>query len=285
MADTAKGIADTAKGVADTAKGVADTAKGVADTAKEAADTARATAISERDTARGERDTLQTSLNTANTNLNTANTNLNAEKAETKRLNQFIRPTYATWDLFVNPETVPNRTSTRRNQFLQTTANVISRAGTNAPPQDIQTLNLATTTFDGLALGGEGDDGVVFFRGAIIGEGTNYNYAGVFEGTDLGMPLTDTTGTAVWNGSFDHIFNSTDFTLHITFDTNGGTLDAFVNAGHTGTFATRNFIFDNVRFDTLGLITGDVIYGTFAYNNPAATPSATHPSNPAWVDW
>ena len=209
--------------------------------------------------------------------MNTANTNLNAEKAETKRLNQFIRPTYATWDLFVNPETVPNA-STPQNQFLQTTANVISRAGTNAPPQDIQTLNLATTTFDGLALGGEGDDGVVFFRGAIIGGGTNYNYAGVFEGTDLGMPLTDTTGTAVWNGSFDHIFNSTDFTLHITFDTNGGTLDAFVNAGHTGTFATRNFIFDNVRFDTLGLITGDVIYGTFAYNNPAATPSAIIPS-------
>ncbi|MCA8834016.1 MAG: hypothetical protein K8953_02925, partial [Proteobacteria bacterium] len=220
------------------------------------------TAITERNTARSQRDTFET--------------NLNAEKRETTRLNQFIRPTYANWELFVKPELNPNN-SPPQNQFLQTTANVISRTGTNAPPQAIQTLNLSTATFDGVALGGEGDDGVAFFQGQI--NSTNYNYAGVFESTDLGRPPTNTAGTtAVWNGSFDHIFNSTDFALTITFDTNGGTLDAFVNAGHIGTFATRNFKFDNVRFDTRGLITGDVIYGTFAYNNPFATPSATIPS-------
>ncbi|MCH9662809.1 MAG: hypothetical protein K0U66_04000, partial [Gammaproteobacteria bacterium] len=253
---TAEGLRDdavTAQGIAETAKGVAETAQGVAETARMNAETARDTAISERNTARSQRDTFET--------------NLNAEKRETTRLNQFIRPTYATWELFVNPELNPN--TTPQNQFLQTDRAVISIAGTTAVPNDIQTLNLATTSFDGLALGGEGDDGVAFFRGGI------YNYAGVFEGTDLGMPLTDTTGSAVWNGSFDHILSAKrDFTLHITFDTNGGTLDAFVHAGLDAS-PHNNFIFDNARFDTRGLITGRVIYGTFAYNNPAATPSAT----------
>ncbi len=270
--DSARTDLSTVTGERDSARTDLSTVTGERDSAR----TDLGTVTGERNTARGERDGLQTDLNTANTNLNTANTNLNAEKAETTRLNQFIRPTYATWDLFVNPELNPN--TTPQNQFLQTTVAVISRAETNAPPQAIQTLNLATTTFDGLALGGEGDDGVAFFRGAI--GGTNYNYAGVFEGTDLGRPLTNTAGTtAVWNGSFDHILSdSTDFTLHITFDTNGGTLDAFVHAGLSGADIHNNFRFDNVRFDTRGLITGDVIYGTFAYNNPAATPSATRPA-------
>ncbi|MCA8834684.1 MAG: hypothetical protein K8953_06310, partial [Proteobacteria bacterium] len=72
---------------------------------------------------------------------------------------------------------------------------------------------------------------------------------------------------------FDHILStSTDFTLHIAFDTNGGTLDAFVHAG-LDALIHNNFRFDNARFDTRGLITGRVTYGTFAQNNPAATPS------------
>ncbi|MCA8834838.1 MAG: hypothetical protein K8953_07085, partial [Proteobacteria bacterium] len=161
------------------------------------------------------------------------------------------------------------------NQFLQTTANVIS-TGTTSLTNPVETLNLADASFDGLALGGETADGVAFFRGTI--NGTDYNYAGVFEDTDLGMPLTDTTGSAVWNGSFDHILSpSTDFTLHIAFDTNGGTLDAFVHAGQDA-LIYNHFIFDNARFDTRGFITGRVIYGRFLYNNPAATPTATRPA-------
>ena len=281
VAETARLEAVRLQGVSETARLEAVRLQGVAETARGAAETARDTAITERNTARDERDDAITERNTARDERDGFETDLNAERDETTRLNQFIRPTYATWELFVNPQATPNTTTpttTPQNQFLQTTVAVISRADTTAVPNDIQTLNLATTTFDGLALGGEGDDGVAFFRGAI--GGTNYNYAGVFEDTDLGMPLTNTAGTtAVWNGSFDHILSpSTDFTLHIAFDTNGGTLDAFVHAGLSGADIHRNFRFDNVRFDTRGLITGRVIYGTFLYNNPAATPFSTRPA-------
>ena len=98
----------------------------------------------------------------------------------------------------------------------------------------------------------------------------NYNYAGIFSGTDLGAPITDRAGTtAIWYGSFNHTLNpSKDFALTVTFNKIGGTLDAFVRAG----IANNSFIFDDVRFDTRGLITGEVLYVTFLPNDRTATP-------------
>ena len=189
------------------------------------------------------------------------------EKANTEitRLDQFIRPTYANWKLAVNPETVPN-TATPQNQFLQADEDSISTEGTTAGPNDVQTLNLLTATFDGLPLDGESADGVAFFQGQI--NGASYNYAGVFSGTDLGEAITDRAGKkAIWYGSFDHTLNpSKDFALTVIFNKIGGTLDAFVRAG----VANNHFIFDDVRFDTRGLITGEVLYISFSQNGRTA---------------
>ena len=204
-------------------------------------------------------------LNDANADILRLTGELENANTEITRLDRFIRPTYANWKLAVNPETVPNVISPQ-NQFLQADEDSISTEGTTAVPNDVQTLNLLTATFDGLPLDGESADGVAFFQGQI--NGTNYNYAGIFSGTDLGAPITDRAGTkAIWYGSFNHTLNpSKDFALTVIFNKIGGTLDAFVRAG----VANNHFIFDDVRFDTRGLITGEVLYISFSQNGRTA---------------
>ena len=95
-----------------------------------------------------------------------------------------------------------------------------------------ETLNLETATYKDVPLGGDAEDGVAYFSGQSGGS-TYYNYAGIFSGTNLGAPITGTTGqTAAWNGEF-RAFGSVaipnrDFSLTVTFDAGGtsGTLDA-----------------------------------------------------------
>ncbi|MCA8834195.1 MAG: hypothetical protein K8953_03830, partial [Proteobacteria bacterium] len=65
---------------------------------------------------------------------------------------------------------------------------------------------------------GDASDGVAFFLGSA--EEDANAYAGILAGTSLGMPPTETTGTAEWNGEFRVIgtyFVNKDFTLNITF--------------------------------------------------------------------
>ena len=259
-AERLKGLAETAKTKAETDKAEADRLRGIAETAKTEADRLRGIA----ELAKTEADRLR---GIAETERDNALKDLEAANKEITRLDKFIRPTYANWKLAVNPESVPNVISPQ-NQFLQADEDSISTEGTTAVPNDVQTLNLLTATFDGLPLDGEAADGVAFFQGQI--NRTNYNYAGVFSGTDLGAPITDRAGTkAIWYGSFDHTLNpSKDFALTVTFNKIGGTLDAFVRAG----IANDSFIFDDVRFDTRGLITGEVLYVTFLPNDRTATP-------------
>ncbi|MCA8835568.1 MAG: hypothetical protein K8953_10845, partial [Proteobacteria bacterium] len=56
-------------------------------------------------------------------------------------------------------------------------------------------LNLADATFNGVALGGDRADGAAFFAFIRADDGLVYNYAGILEGTNLGAPLTDTSGS------------------------------------------------------------------------------------------
>ncbi|MGU9964086.1 MAG: hypothetical protein ACNYPD_08360 [Candidatus Halichondribacter symbioticus] len=262
-AERLKGLAETAKTNAETDKAEADRLRGIAEDAKTEADRLRRIA----ETAKTEADRLR---GIAETERDNALKDLEAANKEITRLDRFIRPTYANWKLAVNPETVPNVISPQ-NQFLQADEDSISTEGTTAVPKDVQTLNLLTATFDGLPLDGEAVDGVAFFNAGISGARSNYNYAGVFSGTDLGAPITRRAGTkAIWYGSFDHTLNpSKDFALTITFNKTGGTLDAFVSAG----IANNHFIFDDVRFDTRGLITGEVLYISFSQNGRTAITS------------
>ena len=175
-AERLKGLAETAKTKAETDKAEADRLRGIAEDAKTEADRLRGIA----ELAKTEADRLRVLAETERDN---ALKDLEAANKEITRLDRFIRPTYANWKLAVNPETVPNVISPQ-NQFLQADADSISTEEQPAVPNDVQTLNLLTATFDGLPLDWEAADGVAFFQGQI--NGTNYNYAGVFSGTDFG---------------------------------------------------------------------------------------------------
>ncbi|MGU9963726.1 MAG: hypothetical protein ACNYPD_06415 [Candidatus Halichondribacter symbioticus] len=110
--------------------------------------------------------------------------------------------------------------ATKGNQFLKGGATELSNIGVT----DIisSSLNLATATFGDNPLGGQASDGVAFFRGTHSG-GAKHYYAGILSGTDLGGPVTQTTGSANWKGSFqyvnafDDIPNAVDLTLKVNF--------------------------------------------------------------------
>ncbi len=122
------------------------------------------------------------------------------------------------------------------------------------------TRNLNTAEFDGEDINGDINDGYTFFEG-YIGE-AQYNYIGILDSTDLGMPFTGNVGASVqWNGNGSG--NWGDFTLTITFDAAGGRLDAFVSNANNIFYRLQN-----ARFDTGGVITGTVNLQRFTDSDP-----------------
>ncbi|MCA8835989.1 MAG: hypothetical protein K8953_12990, partial [Proteobacteria bacterium] len=133
-------------------------------------------------------------------------------------------------------------------------------------------LNLATSTFDHNAFGGDATDGVEFFQ-TSFGRDTYY-YAGILGAADLGDPLMegqlidgqliDSTTSLNWNGRIGSTINGviveTDFTLTIKFDGGNGSKGS---VGTLTSFAkvflddpTNNYYYDiNATFNERGLLT------------------------------
>ena len=155
-------------------------------------------------------------------------------------------------------------------------------------------LNLATSTFDYNAFGGDATDGVEFFEGS-----SNFYYAGILGGADLGKPLSGATRTLYWNGRISSTISTgktnlngstegmengtiveTDFTLTINFNGNGGTLTSFAKAFLDDPDDTYYYDIEG-DFNARGLITrGTVVYAEFREgdkNNkvPNSTTDAT----------
>ncbi len=90
--------------------------------------------------------------------------------------------------------------------------------GDGLVPANVTKLNLSTATFGGSdkPLGGEAADGLAF--GTDSG---NKYYAGIFSGTDLGAPVAQKVGRAIWVGWASvlrgGILSSEDFALEINF--------------------------------------------------------------------
>ena len=166
---------------------------------------------------------------------------------------------YSDWIARANPDLIPSLTPTAKNQFLQTTNKDISTMGTT--PTAPRILSLSSTLFDDAPILGDKDDGVAYFTGTI--GGTAYAYAGIFDSTDLGAPLTQ---SVTWNGviGFNSVEKpkSTDFT--ITFTGKGGTITAFLAniIATEGTMDENDFLISGT-FDDLGLITGTVNYAEY----------------------
>ena len=203
------------------------------------------------------------------------------------------------------------------SHFLTTTDGVISRENTDAELSDITylTLNNATlgltknvvkipipespldfttrsvdnpvmvedyeilkNTFEGVPIGGDANDGIAYY------EAEGNTYAGILDSTNLGKPLTQTTGKLNWHGqlhltaNFDNATNNIatytrDFVLTITFNSTGGTLEGVIQELDDSRFNNpnqvriedylayeRDFILSNATFDTNGVITGKAIY-------------------------
>ncbi len=200
------------------------------------------------------------------------------------------KPNTANWlDSFVtseNPNELPSVVDTAtRSQFLKGRKTDLNETGiTNvkargalyfetAPVEDTPvSLLLATNpepTDTEIA-----KEGVAFFWGW---ERSKYAfYAGILEGTDLGAPVKSVSGTkATWNGKFQSLWftTETDFELKIVFgDDNNGTIKAAIANNGDKTFFSHFFI--DGKFDNNGLITGDILAGTFTDENPK-TPIGT----------
>ncbi len=151
----------------------------------------------------------------------------------------------------------------RGNQFLKGVETALSNVDVTRVVSG--SLNLATATFGGNSLGGDASDGVEFFRGRHS-DGTKHYYAGILSGTDLGGPVTQTTGYADWKGSFLLVsaYTSTrrapraiDFTLEVNFGSTdnsvAGDMTGIVVVPILGTWVI------NGTFNDKGIITGDIV--------------------------
>ena len=169
--------------------------------------------------------------------------------------------TSATW-LQSFTEELPSAPSTTnpRNQFLRGTANGVDK-GDIVVNRYEGSLNLNTATFNGTSLGGDAADGVAYFRGQVNGAGALYYYSGIFSGTDLGAPITETTGTASWVGKFQSIYHNetADFVLEV--DYTNKSVDAFVHW-----YLDYHFYLDG-NYDDNGVITGDFNLSRFNNKN------------------
>ncbi len=146
--------------------------------------------------------------------------------------------------------------STRGNQFLKGGATALSNAGFTDDGVVSGSVSLASATF-----GGDASDGVAFFRGTHS-DGIEYYYAGILSGTDLGGPLTETTGSADWKGNFQYISafddspNIIDLTLRVNFSSPKANAVGSIRGQVPIPVFGRWFI--NGTFDDKGIIEGSI---------------------------
>ncbi|MCA8834527.1 MAG: hypothetical protein K8953_05515, partial [Proteobacteria bacterium] len=171
--------------------------------------------------------------------------------------------------------------TTFQNQFLRGTPDNIPATavglgsetnGTGTITPTLLDLSPATydntnnDTDDATALGGDAKNGVGFFQG-YDSNGVRYYYAGIFNGADLGAPLSDVAQVGEWKGRFEVVGGAApvdiDFTLEVTFGAVAGfsevagKVEAFVQ------FASRTHYHLTGTYDRNGVITGEVDLGNF----------------------
>ena len=133
-------------------------------------------------------------------------------------------------------------------------------------------LTLKSAMYSGEPLGGAGDasDGFAAFVDTVA-TGNYLYYAGLLLNTDLGSPLTETTGSVTWYGQIQ-IFragfedNNEDFQLKITFGTNPavsdsvGSIEGIVKTGNPN--GNQHYQLKGT-YDASGVITGTTTRGAF----------------------
>ena len=188
----------------------------------------------------------------------------------------FVTPTavpdpnvgYSKWAKALDLDIIPD-TADPRDQYLLirdgkfNTGTTTDSATTSGTPQLLPRFSFNTTDFeyDGRPVGTDTNDGFTGFIG-YHSDGTDRAYFSILDTTDLGAPLSPTSTSLKWNGSF--LYGSArptraDFTLTIDVkETGDGTIDAFFKLG-------RNdfYLLLTGGFDANGVITADAVPGIF----------------------
>ena len=182
------------------------------------------------------------------------------------------RVTYADWVASFSP--APATTPTAgTSAFLQATGSTLSteglRTANNVGSIIINTLNLSTADGNN-PLGGDAEDGMAFFQG-YSDTTSSALYAGIFDTTNLGAPLTAETARGEWNGQFRAINTTSvnkDFTLEVTF---GGEADAAGSIEALVTSQPGFSYFLEGTFSDRGVITGTIDFGPTPTGNAQRT--------------
>ena len=162
-------------------------------------------------------------------------------------------------------------TLTAGSKFLQLSGKTINTSGTLTRFSGLGVTPTATTldftafSFD-IASGLDDNDGVAHFFGWIGND--LYSYAGIYESTNLGAPITESGFSATWAGKLQVTRNSKDFDLKVTFGGTTGTVKAFIP-----NIEGVKDLSINGRFGANGVITGNVHFAGFASETSPATPT------------
>ena len=189
------------------------------------------------------------------------------------------RPNFATWTQgFAKDLPASPGTQYIYNEFLRGTATGLNTGGFT-PIGGVKTLNLRDATYKGKALGGDVSNGMAFFRTSRSYIYDSYYphlpttdifaYAGILSGTNLGEPLSQTSGLAVWNGQIrtehaDGKYLSKD--LDMTINYSAKSIYAFVHAPQR--WASDYHYLLQGNYNDVGLIKGTVLYSSFFNNDP-----------------
>ncbi len=170
------------------------------------------------------------------------------------------RPNTATFlQIFEDPLVTFLNKNGEKNEFLHSTTTSINRSDIYKSRGqtlivNFSTLNLATGNGNQI-LGGDKADGVASFR--LKNTSPNLHYAEIFPSTDLGLPRTETSGTAQWAGRFSSSggFNvNQNFMLTVNFSEGeqAGTISASIQYSDDISYSLTGV------FDTKGVIRGDI---------------------------
>ena len=157
------------------------------------------------------------------------------------------------------------------SKFLQLSGTTINTVGTltrasgNGVTPTATTLDFTAFSFD-IASGLDDNDGVAHFFGWIGND--LYSYAGIYESTNLGAPITESGFSATWAGKLQVTRNSKDFDLKVTFGGTTGTVKAFIP-----NIEGVKDLSINGRFGANGVITGDVHFAGFASETNPTPPT------------
>ncbi|MCA8833759.1 MAG: hypothetical protein K8953_01630, partial [Proteobacteria bacterium] len=131
----------------------------------------------------------------------------------------------------------------------------------NTPARFALDFGSDSLTYGDYPLGADATGGAAGFWQAS----GSHRYAGLLSSTNVGAPISETEGSAAWRGRFvvyraisNLIFTTQrDFTLNVTFGTDGGTL-AMANITDSQTPATHNYSMTGGKYDERGVISGKI---------------------------